>query len=45
MSNSNLRTEGLLGGASYTWDEGYFGLAYSGFHSQSCFCAVPKLPS
>jgi iron complex outermembrane receptor protein len=33
LPNSNLRTEGLLGGASYTWDEGYFGLAYSGFHS------------
>jgi iron complex outermembrane receptor protein len=33
LPNSDLRTEGLSGGASYIWDKGYFGLAYSGFHT------------
>lgn len=33
LPNSDLRTEGLGGGMSYVWDSGYFGLAYSGFHS------------
>ena len=33
LPNSDLRTEGLSGGASYIWDRGYFGLAYSGFHT------------
>ena len=33
LPNSDLRTEGLSGGASYVWDGGYFGLAYSGFHT------------
>ena len=32
LPNSDLRTEGLSGGASYVWDGGYFGVAYSGFH-------------
>lgn len=33
LPNSDLRTEGLSGGASYVWDKGYFGVAYSGFHT------------
>lgn len=33
LPNSDLRTEGLSGGASYIWEGGYFGAAYSGFHS------------
>jgi len=33
LPNSDLRTEGLSGGASYVWDGGYFGVAYSGFHT------------
>ena len=33
LPNSDLRTEGLSGGASYIWDKGYLGLAYSGFHT------------
>ena len=33
LPNSDLRTEGLAGGASYVWDGGYFGVAYSGFHT------------
>ncbi len=33
LPNSDLRTEGLSGGASYTWDKGFFGLSYSGFHA------------
>jgi len=33
LPNSNLRNEGLSGGSSYVWAGGYFGLAYSGFHT------------
>lgn len=33
LPNSDLRTEGLAGGASYVWAGGFFGLAYSGFHT------------
>ncbi|MDB6152725.1 MAG: TonB-dependent receptor [Chthoniobacteraceae bacterium] len=33
LPNSDLRIEGLLGGTSYAWNEGYFGVAYSGFHT------------
>ncbi len=33
LPNSDLRTEGLSGGASYVWEKGFFGLAYSGFHT------------
>lgn len=33
LPNSDLRTEGLSGGAAYVWEQGYFGVAYSGFHS------------
>lgn len=33
LPNSDLRTEGLSGGASYGWEKGFFGLAYSGFHT------------
>ena len=33
LPNSDLRTEGLAGGLSYVWDGGYFGVAYSGFHT------------
>ncbi len=33
LPNSDLRTEGLSVGASYVWDKGFFGLAYSGFHT------------
>jgi iron complex outermembrane receptor protein len=33
LPNSDLRTEGLSGGASYVWDKGYFGMVYSGFHT------------
>lgn len=31
LENSYLNTEGFSAGASYLWDGGYFGLAYSGF--------------
>lgn len=33
LENSWLNTEGFSAGASYIWDGGYFGLAYSGFDS------------
>lgn len=33
LENSWLDTEGFSAGASYIWDGGYFGLAYSGFDS------------
>jgi iron complex outermembrane recepter protein len=33
LLNSNLRTEGLSGGASYIWDKGFLGAAFSGFNS------------
>lgn len=31
LENSYLNTEGFSAGASYIWDGGYFGFAYSGF--------------
>jgi iron complex outermembrane receptor protein len=33
LPNSDLRTEGLSGGLSHTWEKGFFGVAYSGFHT------------
>lgn len=43
LPNSNLRAEGLSGGASYIWDKGYFGLAYSGFHNNYGTVAEPDV--
>ena len=43
LPNSDLRTQGLSGGASYIWDSGYFGLAYSGFHSNYGTVAEPDV--
>ncbi len=43
LPNSDLRTEGLSGGASYVWDGGYFGLAYSGFHTNYGTVAEPEV--
>ncbi len=43
LPNSNMRTEGLSGGASYIWDSGYFGIAYSGFHSNYGTVAEPNV--
>jgi iron complex outermembrane receptor protein len=43
LPNSDLRTEGLSGGASYVWDDGYFGLAYSGFHTNYGTVAEPDV--
>ena len=42
LPNSALRTEGLSGGASYVWDGGFFGLAYSGFHTNYGTVAEPE---
>ena len=33
LPNSDLRTEGLSGGGSYIWNQGFVGIAYSGFHT------------
>ncbi len=43
LPNSALRTEGLSGGASYVWDGGFFGLAYSGFHTNYGTVAEPDV--
>lgn len=43
LPNSDLRTEGLSGGASYVWDGGYFGIAYSGFHTNYGTVAEPDV--
>jgi len=43
LLNSDLRTEGLSGGASYVWEGGYFGLAYSGFHTNYGTVAEPEV--
>ncbi len=34
LENSWFDTEGFSAGASYVWDSGYFGLAYSGFDTE-----------
>jgi len=43
LANSNLRTEGLAGGASYVWDQGFFGASYSGFHTNYGTVAEPDV--
>jgi iron complex outermembrane receptor protein len=43
LPNSGLRTEGLAGGASYVWDGGFFGMAYSGFHTNYGTVADPNV--
>lgn len=43
LPNSGLRTEGLAGGASYVWDGGFFGMAYSGFHTNYGTVADPSV--
>lgn len=43
LLNSNLRTEGLSGGASYVWEKGYIGAAYSGFHTNYGTVAEPNV--
>ena len=43
LPNSDLRTEGLSGGASYLWDGGYFGASYSGFHTNYGTVAEPNV--
>lgn len=43
LPKSDLRTEGLSGGASSVWDDGYFGLASSGFHTNSGTVAEPDV--
>lgn len=43
LPNSDLRTEGLAGGVSYVWDGGFFGLAYSGFHTNYGTVAEPTV--
>ncbi len=34
LPNSYLRAEGLSGGLSYVWDEGYIGFAWTEYHSR-----------
>ena len=43
LPNSALRTEGLSGGASYIWEDGYFGAAYSGFHTNYGIVTEPNV--
>lgn len=43
LPNSALRTEGLSGGASYVWDGGFFGFAYTGFHTNYGTVAEPDV--
>ncbi len=43
LLNSNLRTEGLSGGASYVWEKGFIGAAYSGFHTNYGTVAEPEV--
>jgi iron complex outermembrane receptor protein len=33
MPNSNLRSEGVTSGLSYIWDKGFFGFAWTEFHT------------
>lgn len=33
VPNSNLRSEGVTGGTSYVWDKGFFGFAWTEFHT------------
>lgn len=43
LPNSAMRSEGLSGGGSYTWDGGYFGLAYSNFRSRYGTVVAPDV--
>ena len=43
LPNSNMRNEGLSGGASYIWDTGFFGLAFSGFNTNYGSPAEPSV--
>lgn len=43
LPNSDLRTEGLSGGASYIWDGGYLGAGYSGYHTNYGTVAEPNV--
>ena len=43
LPNSNLRTEGLSGGATSFWDGGFFGASYSGYHANYGTVAEPNV--
>jgi iron complex outermembrane receptor protein len=43
LRNSDMSTEGLSGGASYIWNSGFFGLAYSGFNTDYGSVAEPNV--
>lgn len=43
LPNSNLRTEALGGGASYIWQNGFFGIGYSGLHTNYGTVAEPNV--
>ncbi|WP_395737924.1 TonB-dependent receptor [Prosthecobacter sp.] len=43
MPNSNLRSEGVTGGLSYIWDKGFFGFAWTEFHTNYGSPAEPNV--
>jgi iron complex outermembrane receptor protein len=43
MPNSNLRSEGVTSGLSYIWDEGFFGFAWTEFHTNYGSPAEPNV--
>jgi iron complex outermembrane receptor protein len=43
IPNSNLRSEGVTGGLSYIWDDGFFGFAWTEFHTNYGSPAEPNV--
>ncbi len=43
MPNSNLRSEGVTNGLSYIWDKGFFGFAWTQFHTNYGSPAEPNV--
>ncbi|WP_395742995.1 TonB-dependent receptor [Prosthecobacter sp.] len=43
MPNSNLRSEGVTSGLSYIWDKGFFGFAWTEFHTNYGSPAEPNV--
>ena len=43
MPNSNLRSAGLTSGLSYIWDQGFFGFAWTEFHTNYGSPAEPNV--
>jgi len=43
MPNSNLRSEGVTSGLSYIWDKGFFGFAWTEFHTNYGSPAEPHV--